>query len=411
LNPFASKLVWWFEKRKWLADALLFGRGPDFVVERKLPENLGHIPVFTFHVAEPKRFEAQCAHLAENQYHTIDASELEKVMRGELKPQARSVAITFDDGLKQVWSVAFPILKKYGLKAIVFLVPGCIPEERQPPRKSLFDVWEGSATEQEVFGIWPGEPPLATWTEICEMHESGLVDFQSHSMWHSLVFRSNSIVDFGRPGYDKHYFGNVHVPIYQSDSVDQTDRELLLGMPIYTAAPRFQVQSRFFDDEGLREHCVEFVSANGGIDFFEDKGWPRELMGSVRKYRDSHSLKERFETPEERDANIEAELNMARDAIELRLKGKSVTHLCFPWYKAADFARSCAWNTGHKLVYSDYDKDCQGNVAGSGSKSIARVDECFLRRLPGTGRISKAGVIREIVQLRNLPRRMFPGDV
>lgn len=411
MNPVARKSIWWFQKKRWLIDALLLGRGPDFAVERNPSRDLGHIPVFTFHVAVPERFEAQCAYLAENNYRAIDACELEMLMYGKLKPHPRSVALTFDDGLKQVWTVAFPILRKYGLKAIVFLVPGCISHEQDEPRRTLQDVWKGEAEESDIFGIWPGESPLVTWPEVRAMHESGHVDFQSHSMWHSLVFNSEEIVDFGRPDYDKHYFGNVHVPLYQSGGAEQTDRELRLGMPLYAAAPRFQVASRFLDDEALREHCIQFVDSNGGSDFFEREDWERELRNLVRRYQERNTPIQRYETPEERDMAVKAELRMAKNAIDSRLGGKSVEHFCFPWYRGAEFARACAWATGHKLVYTDFDPAVPGNVAGSGNRTIARIEECFLRRLPGAGRLSKFDMVREIVALRNLPGRMFPANV
>jgi hypothetical protein len=228
-------------------------------------------------------------------------------------------------------------------------------------------------------------------------------------MWHGLVYRSSEIVDFGRPDYRKHYFGNIHVPIYRSEGLDRTDRELLLGMPIYASAPRFQVDSRYFDDDSLRDYCVEFVAKNGGASFFEEKNWRRTLGQVVNRYRRSNVIKESFETPEQRDKEAMTELRLAKEAIEARLDGKRVEHFCFPWYKGAEFAHKCAWETGHQLVYTDYERDFLENVPGSRQRQVARIDEFFLRRLPGAGRISKFNIVEEILGLRNLPGRMFPG--
>ena len=407
MNPLSGGLLWKLQKNRNLVDALITRRAPDFVVQRAPPDILDHVPVFTFHVAIPERFDRQCQHLANSGFRTIDSDELKGIMLGEIKQQPRSCMLTFDDGLKQVWTVAYPILKKYGLRATVFLVPGCMSDASSTPRKTLEHVWRGEATEGEVFGIAPGESALASWAEVAEMHESGVMDFQSHTMWHSLVHKSADLIDFGRPDYNCHYFGNIHVPMYQQQGVDKTDRELVLGMPIYSAAPRMQVGSRFFDDEGVREHCVDLVSANGGESFFENRNWRKIMARAFRTYKKKNPVNERFEKLSDRDIAIRKELREAKEIIESQLPGKSVEHLCFPWYRGAEFAVDCASETGHFLTYYDAEPGFIVNVPGTSDK-ITRVDETFLRRLPGEDRMSKRDVIKEVLGLRQLPTRMFP---
>ncbi|NMA25099.1 MAG: polysaccharide deacetylase family protein [Clostridiales bacterium] len=68
-----------------------------------------------------KDFEAQMRYLAENGYTAITFAELENFTAYE-KP----VIITLDDGYADNYSNAYPILKKYGLKATVFLISGLI---------------------------------------------------------------------------------------------------------------------------------------------------------------------------------------------------------------------------------------------------------------------------------------------
>lgn len=66
-------------------------------------------------------FEAQMKYLSENGYTTIFASDIKNANKYK-KP----IVITFDDGYKDVYTNAFPILKKYNLKANVYMISGWI---------------------------------------------------------------------------------------------------------------------------------------------------------------------------------------------------------------------------------------------------------------------------------------------
>ncbi len=59
-------------------------------------------------------FDAQLKWLKENNYSSIT---LNKILRG----QKKTVIITFDDGYRDNYNVAFPILKKYGFTATLFI--------------------------------------------------------------------------------------------------------------------------------------------------------------------------------------------------------------------------------------------------------------------------------------------------
>lgn len=69
---------------------------------------------------ELEKFERQMNFLKKNEYNSISIDELEK----DINP--KSVLICFDDGFSSVYHNAFPILKKYNLKAVVFLTTGFI---------------------------------------------------------------------------------------------------------------------------------------------------------------------------------------------------------------------------------------------------------------------------------------------
>ena len=65
-------------------------------------------------------FEAQLQMLS-GEYRVVPLSELvDSLLNGE-KPKARTVAITFDDGWLDNYTCAYPLLKKYGVPATIFL--------------------------------------------------------------------------------------------------------------------------------------------------------------------------------------------------------------------------------------------------------------------------------------------------
>jgi hypothetical protein len=73
---------------------------------------------------EPDVFEMQMKFLREH-YRVMDLQELvERSQTGEV-PE-RAVSVTFDDGYADNYQYAFPILKKYGLTATIFVATGAI---------------------------------------------------------------------------------------------------------------------------------------------------------------------------------------------------------------------------------------------------------------------------------------------
>ncbi len=74
-------------------------------------------------------FRKHMALLHKKGYYTVGLDELEKFVRGEINLPKRSVLITFDDGYKSNCEYAYPILKKYGFKAAIFLISGWNTDE------------------------------------------------------------------------------------------------------------------------------------------------------------------------------------------------------------------------------------------------------------------------------------------
>ena len=66
-------------------------------------------------------FKAQMKYLKENGYHVITLDQFLDFIDYQEQIPEKSVAITFDDGWHSIYEIAYPILKKYGFPATLFL--------------------------------------------------------------------------------------------------------------------------------------------------------------------------------------------------------------------------------------------------------------------------------------------------
>lgn len=68
----------------------------------------------------------QFSYLQQNNYHAILLSDLVAYVLNKRELPTKPVLITFDDGYRDNWTVMYPLLKEYGMKAVIFLVASFI---------------------------------------------------------------------------------------------------------------------------------------------------------------------------------------------------------------------------------------------------------------------------------------------
>jgi peptidoglycan/xylan/chitin deacetylase (PgdA/CDA1 family) len=135
------------------------------------------IPILTYHAVEkgdrpPSRlspddtvyllkrdyFYAQMNYLAEQRIRTLLIDDLIEMKRqNRIAPQEKAVCLTFDDGNESDYSIVYPILKQYGLKATFFVVTNSI-----------------------------GSTGYVSWDQLKEMSRSGM-SIQSHTHTHPFI--------------------------------------------------------------------------------------------------------------------------------------------------------------------------------------------------------------------------------
>ena len=145
------------------------------------------VPVLMYHHVLPKEgfiassvknFEKQMRFLAENGWTTLSAEDFYHFKRGEQKVPPKSLLITFDDGWRDNYIFAYPILKKYGLKATLFVVTEWI--EKASQTSAPFETLSHSECKKRVRHS-PASVVLS-WDEIEAMDD--VFDCHSHTHTH-----------------------------------------------------------------------------------------------------------------------------------------------------------------------------------------------------------------------------------
>ncbi|MDF0551919.1 sulfotransferase [Kamptonema sp. UHCC 0994] len=108
----------------------------------------------------PDNFEKQLQYLSDHNFYSATWEDWEKAKKNCSRLPGKPILITFDGGYLNFFNYAWPLLKRYGFKATVFLVAA---------RIGTTNIWE-SADSPEV--------PLLGWSEICQLRDEG-VDFGS----------------------------------------------------------------------------------------------------------------------------------------------------------------------------------------------------------------------------------------
>ena len=363
---------------------LLLRRYPPFVTGG--PLSRGDVPVFVFHSLEPESFGRKLRHLAENDYVTLSAEAYFHILVGAGPVPEKAVVLTFDDGRGSVWSVGWPLLRRYGMKGIVFLVPGRIPKGGGLG-PTLDDVDAGRQPDR-VRSRETGEEAFLTWPEIETMSASDHFDFESHSLSHARVHSGPRVVGFMTPGLRSGYEA-LDVPLIHSKGTDLLGPEVPLGTPLLASDSRLSDALRFFEDPDIRHRCVDAVENGGAEGFFLQRNWEARLRRLVAR----QPVKGRYESALERDAAIARELRESKRVIEERT-GRAVTHLCYPWHVSGQSARRLAREAGYRTAFSGKVRGVPISRVGSDPLQIARLGEDYLELLPGRGREELAVVLQ-----------------
>ncbi|MCX6783648.1 MAG: polysaccharide deacetylase family protein [candidate division WWE3 bacterium] len=177
----------------------------------------------------PSNFGDQLDYLDQQQITPITLSDYYNILDGKLKTPVHPVILTFDDGYADFFANAYPLLLKHHFKAVSFIITGSI-----------------------------GKSNYMTWDQIKEIQQSGLIEFEDHTVTHPDLRRLSY-----KAIYDEFYNSKVALETQTGSKVE------------YVAYPY-----GYFNDTALKAaQAVGFVggvSTRGGIAAGKSRTLPRD---------------------------------------------------------------------------------------------------------------------------------------
>ena len=163
-----------------------------------------HPPILYFHSVAPQKnsnwvksyltlelkyFEDILKYIKKKKLKTFFISEMDNPKY----TVSNSIGLSFDDGYLDNFVYVFPLLRKFNIKATIFVSIDFI-DRRDIIRSTLMDVWNNKLKEEEL-NSWG----YLSVKELETMIKSGLVDIQSHTKTHDKYPVSDKIIGFHHP--------------------------------------------------------------------------------------------------------------------------------------------------------------------------------------------------------------------
>jgi peptidoglycan/xylan/chitin deacetylase (PgdA/CDA1 family) len=208
------------------------------------------VPILCYHrfgsgsskmIVSPATFEAQLEWLQRNGWRVLRLAELADFLAGKAAVPAKSVVITIDDGYESVYRHAWPLLKKYGFPATLF-----------------------------VYSDFIGARDGLSWAQLQEMASSGVMDIQSHSKSHrNLIER--------RPGEsDAAYRAAIEAEVRQPRQL--LERRLQGVKVTHFAYPFGDANELVLENLGKADHDLGVTVNPGGNPFYAQPLMLRRTM-------------------------------------------------------------------------------------------------------------------------------------
>mgnify|MGYP001554006705 CR=1 FL=1 len=283
------------------------------------------IPVICYHRIDvndsisPEVFEAHLKYFAKAKIRSIGLQEMKDHLSGQDRIKEKNLMLTFDDGYQDFYHNAFPLLKKYQIKAVVFLIADRLvsdPNRTMPNPVPSYDEMHINAQNGDLSSFLSLE-------QVLEMQASGLVEFGAHTKSHAVTICSPNVVSINQGQKLKWYFPDR--------------KDIKIGSPLFELSPDL-IGPRYMPNQEYIDRFKDLVSS-GETD-----------LSALQEKLSGVSIGD-CETGKEWHKRLEQEIVGAKQDLELKL-GCDITSFCWPWGAEGDVARQVLIESGYDLLFT-----------------------------------------------------------
>lgn len=323
---------------------------------------MNDIAVLTFHsvfnhdIARPWSFlsepiiafENTLKYLKKHKYETITLKELYELKKDNIKDNKKRVVLNFDDGFLDNFTIVYPLLMKYGMKATVFVSPEFV--DKRDIVRPLFDIDSKKAKKTPIYDL-QNHWGYMSWKELKIINDSGIFDVQCHANSHTWYYVSNVLKDIHYEN-DNYYWlwWNKNIGKKPQWLTEYNEKEIPYGFPVFEYAKSLSGKRFFPYNEVIAYIESSYLSKKPT---FNDK---KAFISFLSKELDSKFGGDigYYETDDEFEKRIKYELLDSKKTIEKELN-KTIDFLAWPGGAVSELAINVAKEAGF-LAFTSKEK-------------------------------------------------------
>ncbi len=203
-------------------------------------------------------------------YNSINCQELFAHLSSGKPLPSKPVLLSFDDGYLDNWTIAAPILRRHGMRGVVFIATNFIDPSEQVRQTS---------SQQDN----PPERGYLNAAELRSLDQEGVLEVQSHTAGHSQVATSNNVIDYHRPEKRNQWLErNAATNEQLAQEHSGATNIVAWGTPVFEqhwSSPA----TAFLHQAELSEELQAWVTSQGGEQFFQRSDWRAQLDAIVAR--------------------------------------------------------------------------------------------------------------------------------